>query len=130
MQCSKCKKTFTRADNLKKHKCRLVLDQETGRLSDSNEASSNDVTTEQLTNKALVNIFPRKTSPLDSPPIRKKCLKFSKENSPNCAKNFRHQSLNNKCSNLYEDIEEYENEQSMKADPEIRAFMQKYWTSI
>ena len=38
----KCRKTFTRADNLKRNKGELVLDQETVCLSDSKEAPSND----------------------------------------------------------------------------------------
>ena len=59
--------------------------------------------------------------------LKKRCLK---ENFTNYAKNFRYKNLNIKCNNLYEDIEEDENEQLMESDPEARAFMQKYWTSI
>ena len=67
MQCSKCKKTFARADNLKRHKCKL--DQETACSSDSKEAAPDDVTKEQPTKKTLVNMFPGEASFADEPPI-------------------------------------------------------------
>ena len=123
VQCSKCKKKYARADNLKRHKCKL--DQETGFISDSKEAASDDVTTEQPTDKTLVNVYPGITPRLDEPPFKKRCLK---ESSANCTPDERPKSLNT--NNPYKDIEEDRNEQAMESDPEIRAFMQKYWTSI
>ena len=119
-QCSKCKKTFARADNLNRHKCKM--DQETRCSPDSKEAPSNDVTTEQPTDKDLVGKFSGEASFVDESPTKKRCLK---ENSTNCVKNFRLESLNIKCNNLYEDIEQDENEQAMESDPEIKAFMLK-----
>ena len=46
--------------------------------------------------------------------------------------NSRHKRLNVKQNNPNpnEDIEKDENKQSAESNPEIRAFMQKYWTSI
>ena len=79
MQYSKCTKTFARADYLKKHDCKLVLDQETGCLSNSNQAAPDDVTTKQPTDKAPVHMLPGKTPRLDQPHTKKSGLKSSKK---------------------------------------------------
>ena len=104
MQCSKCKKTFARGDNLKRHKCKLV--QETGCLPDSNEAPLKDVTTKQLSEKTLVNMFPGDVSSIDEPPAKKR--KYFKPDQ--------HKLL--------------ENEELTESDPEVKDLMQKYWGSI
>ena len=62
--------------------------------------------------------LPLFTNHLQSKKFEKKFYKLYKK----------HKSLN--INNPYEDIEEDENQQPMKSDSEIRAFMQKYWTSI
>ena len=82
MQCSKHKKMFARADNLKRHKCKL--DQETECSPDSN-----DVTTEQPTDKDLSNAFADDAYCVDEPRTKKRCLK---ENSTNQAPDERHKS--------------------------------------
>ena len=108
VQCSKCKKTFTRAYNLKRHKCKLA--QETGCLPDSNEAPLKEVTTKQISEKALVNMSLGDASSNDEPPIKKgKYVKCS-------VKPDQHKLL--------------ENEELTKSDSEVKGFMQKYWGSI
>ena len=108
VQCSKCKKTFARADNLKKQKCKLA--QETRCLPDSNETPLKDVTTEQLSEKTLVNMFPGDASSIDEPPIKKR-------------KYF-------KCSVKPDQHKDLKNEDLTKSYPEVKDFMQKYWGSI
>ena len=81
--------------------------------------------TEQPTQKALVNMFSGEASFVDESLNKKKCLK---ENSTKLVLDERHKILN--INNLNKDIEEDENEQAMESDPEIRAFMQKYSTSV
>ena len=109
VQCLKCKKTFTRAYNLKRHKCKL--DQETGCSPDSNKPPlKNNVTTEKPTEKTLVNMFPGKASSIDKPPIKKR-------------KYF-------KCSVKSDQHKDLENEELTESDPEVKDFMQKYWGSI
>ena len=102
------KKTFERADNRKRHKCKLY--QETRYSPDSNEASLNDVTNEKTTDKALVNMFPDEAFSIDEPPVKKR-------------KYF-------KCSVKSDQHKDLENEELTESDPEVKDFMQEYWGSI
>ena len=66
MQCSKCKKTIAREDNLKKHKCKPdVFGKETICFPDSNETAPDDVITEQPTDKAPADVLPSEAPPAD-----------------------------------------------------------------
>ena len=64
------KKTFARADNLKRHK--FKLDQETGCSPDSVKAPSNNVTTEKPTDKDLANTSAGEASFVYESPTKQK----------------------------------------------------------
>ena len=110
MQCSKCKKTFARADNLRRHKCKLA--QETGRLPDLNEACSKDVITEKM--------FPGKAARLDATPTNDKSF----DEPPTKKRKYFN------CSVKPDQHKDLENEELTESDSEVKDFMQKYWGSI
>ena len=66
----KCRKTFTRADNLKRNKGELVLDQETVYPIQRKHLQMTRAN-EQPTDKTLFNVFIGKTIQLDELPIKK-----------------------------------------------------------
>ena len=106
VQYSKCKKTFARGDNLKRHKCKLA--EEVERSPDSNEDHSNDMTTKKM--------FPGKTPRPDATLTNDKSFDEPSIKKRKYFKPDQHKLL--------------ENEELTESDPEVKDFIQKYWGSI